>query len=406
VSVAYFVCIDTAAVRAMEPGRRALKKRHSSHWTILSVIALLVACQPATVQLESPTTTPAAAITTTSTPTPQPTHTPTPPHLHTPTLPHTPTPESPHLLALPYTPIEDPAAGRIRGQLFFPSDFIPPLAVYAVATDGSHFYRVDTQLVPPVGVGVGVTQEPSVDPTYEIPRVAPGTYYVYGFRASLPSTAGNEGGPRPPLGGVYSYLAACEAGHVPEPPEDCWEDPQHDPVPVEVRAGQTVEEVNLYDWYRSSPLPVPDDTGDWPVYTNEQLAYRVRYPPHWEVWSEREGETTFGPTHPFLFSPPLRGEGLGEESGEAYASIRVVNGDPEELADALITSLPPGEVAFRDWLPFAGRESLYLVLDLPEGRFAWWFVPRYELVYVVHAVTDSGLGSFDQMLETFEFNDQ
>jgi hypothetical protein len=91
---------------------------------------------------------------------------------------------------------------------------------------------------------------------------------------------------------------------------------------------------------------------------------------------------------------------------EGFTSVRVVNGDPEELADALIASLPSGEVAFRGWLPFAGRESLYLVLDLPEGRFAWWFAPRYELVYVVHAVTDSGLGSFDQMLETFEFNDQ
>jgi hypothetical protein len=46
------------------------------------------------------------------------------------------------------------------------------------------------------------------------------------------------------------------------------------------------------------------------------------------------------------------------------------------------------------------------VLDLPDGRFTWWFVPRYELVYVVHAVTDSGLGSFDQMVETFVFDEQ
>jgi hypothetical protein len=84
----------------------------------------------------------------------------------------------------------------------------------------------------------------------------------------------------------------------------------------------------------------------------------------------------------------------------------VTNGDPEELADALIGSLPPGEVVAREWLPFAGRNSLYLALDLPEGHFAWWFVPRYELVYVVHAVTDSGLGSFDQMVETFTFDGQ
>jgi hypothetical protein len=349
---------------------------------------LLVACQPATVQLESPTTTSAATITPTPPPTPQPTHTPTLPHSHTPT------PESPLPLALPYTPIDDPTAGRIQGRLFFPSEFIPPLAVYAVATDGSRFYRVDTQVVPPG------------EPSYEFPQIVPGNYYVYGYPASFlsPDQAGTGHGTY--SRGVYSYLAACEAGHMPEPPEDCWEDPQHDLVPVEVRAGQVVGEINIFDWYGPPPPPPSGDTSRWPEYTNEQLAYHMRYPPHWEVWREQQGETTFGPIHPSLFSFPLQGEGLGEGSREAYASVRVVNGDPEELADALITSLPPGEVAFRDWLPFAGRESLYLVLDLPAGRFAWWFVPRYELVYVVHAVTDSGLGSFDHMLETFTFNEQ
>jgi hypothetical protein len=32
-------------------------------------------------------------------------------------------------------------------------------------------------------------------------------------------------------------------------------------------------------------------------------------------------------------------------------------------------------------------------------------VPRYELVYVVHAVTDSGLGTFVQVVGTFAFVD-
>ena len=86
--------------------------------------------------------------------------------------------------------------------------------------------------------------------------------------------------------------------------------------------------------------------------------------------------------------------------------MRVTNGDPEELADQLIASLPPGEVVSREWLTFADHESLYLALDLPEGRFVWWFVLRYELVYILHAVTDSGLGSFDQMVETFTLNEQ
>jgi hypothetical protein len=278
-------------------------------------------------------------------------------------------------LTLPYAPTGDAATGRIRGRLFFPSEYVPSLAVYAVATDGSRFYRVDTQQVPPG------------EPDYEIPLVEPGTYTVYGY------PAWDEA----PFGGAYSFLAACEAGHLPLPSGDCWEDPQHDLAPVTVRAGQAVEEVNVFDWYGPDLPPPPEDTSGWPLHTDEQLAYSIRYPPHWEVRGVQERETTFGPSLP-------AGEGAErEEEEEAFASVRVTNGDPEELADQLIASLPPGEVVSREWRSLAGHEGLYLALDLPEGRFAWWFVRRYELVYVLHAVTDSGQGSFDQMLTSFAF---
>ena len=364
-----------------------MKRQPWSLRVVLLIAASLVACRPATVQPRAPTATPsppaspttpysptpilASAIPHTPTPTPAPFPTPTP--VVSTAEPATPTPAWPVPLTLPYTPTGDHATGRIRGRLFFPSEYVPPLAVYGVATDGSRFYRVDTQVSPPGGS------------VYEIPIVEPGTYYVYGYPIE------GEGA----FGGAYSYLAACEAGHFPPPPKGCWENPQHDLAPVEVRAGQAVEEVDLFDWYGPSLPPPPDDTEGWPTYTDEQLAYRIRYPPHWEVRSERQGETTFGP-------PSLTGEGPGEE----FASVRVTSGDPEELADELIASLPPRNVVSREWLPFAGRKGLHLVLNLPEGRVAWWFVPRYELIYVVHAVTDSGLGSFDQMVETFVFNDE
>jgi hypothetical protein len=124
--------------------------------------------------------------------------------------------------------------------LFFPSEYVPPLAVYAVATDSSRFYRVDTEPVPPG------------EPSYEIPAVEPGTYYVYAYPARDEA----------PFGGGYSYLAACEAGHFPPPPEGCWENPQQDLVPVEVRAGQAVGEINIFDWYSPSLPPPPDATGN------------------------------------------------------------------------------------------------------------------------------------------------
>jgi hypothetical protein len=147
------------------------------------------------------------------------------------------TPVWPPPLTVPYTATDDGGTGRIRGRLFFPSEYIPPLAVYAVATDGSRFYRVDTEEVPPG------------KPSYEIPDVEPGTYYVYGYPIEGDTS----------FGGSYSYLAACDAKHYPSPVEDCWEDPQHDLAPVEVRAGQAVEEINIFDWYGPSLPPPPDD---------------------------------------------------------------------------------------------------------------------------------------------------
>jgi hypothetical protein len=335
---------------------------------------LLAGCRAAMVQPQAPTATPSpSALTTpittlTLSPTTSPTVTPSPSPKVSSTAALSPTlqPPSGQALALPYTPTSDRTTGRVRGRLFFPSEFIPSLAVYAVATDGSRFYRVDTRPVPPG------------EPSYEIRLVEPGTYYVYAY------PAGDEA----QFAGVYSYLAACEAGHLSPLSEGCWENPQHDLAPVEVQAGQAVEEVNAFDWYGPSPPPPPDDTSGWPTYTNEQSAYHIRYPPHWEVRSEQHSETTFG-------RPDVQ--------EDFFASVRVTTGDPEELADQLIASLPPGEVVSREWLPFAGRNSLYLALRLPGGQFAWWFVPRHELVYIVHAVTDSGLGSFEQMVESFAF---
>ena len=364
-------------------------------WIVLLVVMVLGACRPATVRPQAPEATPTLLVPTTlanrPTLTPKASSTAFPAPAQTLSVTPSPIPSRPAVSASPsgpvldlsYTLVDEPTTGRIRGRLYFPSEFVPSLAVYAVATDGSRFYRVDTQSVPPG------------EPDYEIGLVEPGTYYVYAYPAQLPSpdhsgadTEGNED----LLGGSYSLLAACEAGRSPPPPEGCWENPQHDLVPVEVRAGQAVEEINVFDWY-GPPLPrPPDDTGGWPTYADEQAAYRLRYPPHWQVQSERQGEVTLG-------LPARAGEGVGRE----FASVRVTTGDPEELADQLIASLPPGDVVLREWRPFAGRDSLCLVLGLPEGRFAWWFVPRYELVYVVHAVTDSGRGSFDQVLQTFVF---
>jgi hypothetical protein len=209
-----------------------LKGQRLPRWIVLVSAMSFVACQPAMVQPQALVATPsplvpaASATTHIITPTASPTLSPPPTVLSTAvSSPVVQTPSG-QVLVLPHTPIDDRTTGRIRGRLFFPSEFIPPLAVYAVATDGSRFHRVDTQVVPPG------------EPSYEIPLVEPGTYHVYAYPA----------GDEIPPAGAYSYLAACQAGHFPPPPEGCWEDPQHDLAPVEVQAGQAIEQVDVFDW--------------------------------------------------------------------------------------------------------------------------------------------------------------
>jgi hypothetical protein len=214
-----------------------VKERPRFHGTMLLIAALLVGCQPKAMPTLPSTSTPLPPASPTLTSTLSPSPTPWPVPTSAPTLP----PSWPPPLALPYTPTDDDTTGRIRGRLFFPSEFIPELTVYAVATDGSRFYQAHTETVPPG------------EPGYEIAGIEPGDYYVYGYPAAEELV----------FGGAYSYLAACDAGHFSSLPEDCWADPQHDLAPVEVRAGQAVEQVNIFDWYGPSLPPPPDEaSGD------------------------------------------------------------------------------------------------------------------------------------------------
>ncbi len=222
----------------------------------LLIAALLAGCAPAPTAAPSPLpTAPPPTATETATSTAAPTATPTTAPTPTP-LPPTPTPapsrfplETPPppatkppgvtadlLPTLPYTPTADAATGAIAGRLYYPAGFIPALTVYAVSLDGDRFYQVQTAVVPPG------------KPAYEITGVAPGVYHVYAYPTER----------RGDLGGGYTYLAACNAGHIPVPTDEpgCWRDAFHDLAPVAVRAGYLVGEVDIYDWYTSA-LPAP-----------------------------------------------------------------------------------------------------------------------------------------------------
>lgn len=120
------------------------------------------------------------------------------------------------------------APGTITGGLAYPSEFIPPLTVYAISVaDPRTFFSVDTPRYP---LASGPTP---AQPTYEIGAVAPGTYHVLAYRNDQQPLAES----RP---GVYSQYVLC-GGRA-----SCTD---HSLVPVTVHPGETVRGIDVSDWY-------------------------------------------------------------------------------------------------------------------------------------------------------------
>ena len=126
-------------------------------------------------------------------------------------------------------PPEDtpPKNGTITGQLYYPSEYIPPLRIVAFEVDNLDQYFM-------LEITSGETY------TIEVPT---GTYYVLAYLL-------NPDVMDPDFAGAYSQFVLCgmEAGC-----ED------HSLVPVVVQPGETVMGVDLADWY----LPI-NRSGEWP----------------------------------------------------------------------------------------------------------------------------------------------
>lgn len=160
---------------------------------------------------------------------------------------------SPTPTAATATPVAQP--GEITGALGYPSDFVPPLTVYAISmADQRVFFSVDTPRYGGVSPSPGTaTIAPGVRPSYTITGVAPGTYYVLAYRNDDVNV---EAKSRP---GVYSqYVVRCiqvtESGGTP-PPECSSSD--HALVPVTVRSGQTASRIDVTDWYYGPQATYP-----------------------------------------------------------------------------------------------------------------------------------------------------
>jgi hypothetical protein len=137
------------------------------------------------------------------------------------------------------------ASGALTGALGYPSEFIPPLTVYAISVaDQRVFFSVDTPRYP-----LATNTPPR--PTYTMTGVAPGTYYVLAYRNDDVNVEAKN------APGVYSqYVLQClqpnAAGSTPAP--GC-SSADHSLVPVTVRAGETVPRIDVTDWYYGPNRP-------------------------------------------------------------------------------------------------------------------------------------------------------
>ena len=152
---------------------------------------------------------------------------------------------SPLATGTPTAPPTAVASGLLTGSLGYPSEFIPPLTVYAISVaDQRVFFSVDTPRYP-----LATNTPPR--PSYTMTGVAPGTYYVLAYRNDDVNVEAKD------APGVYSqFVLQClqpnAAGSTPAP--GCSSN-DHSLVPVTVRAGETVPRIDVTDWYYAPPRP-------------------------------------------------------------------------------------------------------------------------------------------------------
>lgn len=145
-------------------------------------------------------------------------------------------------------PTTQQLGGGITGRLGYPSDFLPPLAIYAIRVDGTAYRILHTV---PVTRLTGTV-------TFTMLGLEPGPYIVVAY--PIDSTGAITGGG---LAGSYTPAVACGLS------TNCT---QHTPIRVTVKGGDTLKGVDLLDWYApAGTFPAPP-TGSEPYKANDRVA--------------------------------------------------------------------------------------------------------------------------------------
>ena len=116
-------------------------------------------------------------------------------------------------------PVRQISLGAISGRVGYPSDVVPPLAVFAIRVDDPGTYRV-----------LHTPQAPPGSSSYTMAAVEPGIYSVVGY------VEGRESN----LAGAHTPAVACGLD------ARCTD---HSLIRVTVRAGETVTGIDVRDWY-------------------------------------------------------------------------------------------------------------------------------------------------------------
>lgn len=115
--------------------------------------------------------------------------------------------------------VQPATTGTITGLAGYPSEGHPGLSIYAFSkTDRSVYFSVD----------IPRSTDPTM-PSYTIAGVRPGTYNLFSY------AAGNDR-----AGGAYTEYVRCGLR------ASCSD---HSLIDVTVRAGETVRDIDVRDWY-------------------------------------------------------------------------------------------------------------------------------------------------------------
>jgi hypothetical protein len=151
--------------------------------------------------------------------------------------------------------------GVITGQLGYPSEFVPPLTVYAISVnDPNVWYSTNTpyfgNFTRPTASpapSFAATWPPAGEGRYQL-SVPAGTYYVIAYS--------NDTGLPKDLPAAYTRftvdcILATTGGQNSTPAPACGANPQdHTLVPVTVRAGETTSRIDVKDWgFQNTTFP-------------------------------------------------------------------------------------------------------------------------------------------------------